>query len=81
VRQKSLTEAAGPSGRAGVKIRQQMPFVGSGRGGIRADDVTREPGLARNDISNALQALSTPPEPYPGNPLTPFLGHFRCQSY
>ena len=32
------------------------------------------PVLARNDISNALQALSTPPEPYPGNPLTPFLG-------
>jgi len=32
------------------------------------------PVLARNDISNALQALSTAPEPYPGNPLTPFLG-------
>jgi len=32
------------------------------------------PVLTRNDISNALQALSTAPEPYPGNPLTPFLG-------
>jgi hypothetical protein len=32
------------------------------------------PVLVRSDISNALQALSTPPEPYPGNPLTPFLG-------
>ena len=32
------------------------------------------PVLTRNDISNALQALSTSPEPYPGNPLTPFLG-------
>jgi Pvc16 N-terminal domain len=32
------------------------------------------PVLTRSDISNALQALSTPPEPYPGNPLTPFLG-------
>ena len=29
------------------------------------------PVLVRSDISNALQALSTPPEPYPGNPLTP----------
>ena len=32
------------------------------------------PVLTRKDISNALQALSTAPEPYPGNPLTPFLG-------
>jgi Pvc16 N-terminal domain len=32
------------------------------------------PVLVRNDITTALQALSTAPEPYPGNPLTPFLG-------
>jgi hypothetical protein len=32
------------------------------------------PVLVRNDISTALQALSTSPEPYPGNPLTPYLG-------
>jgi Pvc16 N-terminal domain len=32
------------------------------------------PVLARSDIGNALRALSTAPEPYPGNPLTPFLG-------
>lgn len=32
------------------------------------------PVLVRNDITNALQALSAAPEPYPGNPLTPFLG-------
>ena len=30
--QKSLTEAAGSSGRAGVKIRQQMAFVGKRQG-------------------------------------------------
>ncbi|MFP3556889.1 DUF4255 domain-containing protein [Paraburkholderia sp. SIMBA_049] len=32
------------------------------------------PVLVRADIDYALQKLSTPPEPYPGNPLTPFLG-------
>jgi Pvc16 N-terminal domain len=31
------------------------------------------PVIVRADITNALQALSQAPEPYPGNPLTPFL--------
>ena len=32
------------------------------------------PVLARADIANALTALTTIPEPYPTNPLTPVLG-------
>jgi hypothetical protein len=32
------------------------------------------PVIVRTDITNALHQLSQPPEPYPGNPLTPFLG-------
>ena len=32
------------------------------------------PVLTRNDINNALKALTTSPVPYPGNPLTKFIG-------